>query len=67
MSSHTNDDMGMVYNKAGDYWTYFWKEEKCHAEKIDNKITLYKTQSGETIGIKIQSEFLNTFVKITDN
>lgn len=50
---HSHDEMGMIYNKIGNYWTYFWKEEKCHAEKIDNKITLYKTDSGETIGIKI--------------
>lgn len=44
--------------ELGDYMTYFFSEERCWSERVDEYLTIYTgVESGELVGVKIKGIF----------
>lgn len=42
------------YYELGDYLTYFWREDRCLATRVDKHLTLYHSIADEElVGLKI--------------
>ena len=42
------------YYELGDYLTYFWREDRCVATRVDARLTLYHSiADDELVGIKL--------------
>ena len=42
------------YYEYGDYLTYFWKKDRCHATRVDSRLILYHSiDDGSLVGVKL--------------
>jgi len=43
------------YSAEGDFLTFFFQNEDCHGERVDDLLTVYRAEkSGELVGCKIK-------------